>query len=96
MAKAPKPIKVKFGKGVLARDNRTPYAPSTITATSADGMMYPCTFSHETVARLLADDDVREIRVVDVNNRQSTITKTWIEKKPSRLASMLAEQPLPA
>lgn len=82
MAKAKKPIKVKFGKGVLCKDNKTPYAAGTIMAHRVDGWMVQCIFSHETVARLLADDGIAEIKVIDLDNVQSTITKTWIERKP--------------
>jgi Flp pilus assembly CpaF family ATPase len=91
MAKAPKPIRVKFGKGVLAKDNRTPYAAGTIHATSIDGFMSPYPFSYATVARLLADDGIIEIQVIDKDNVQSTITKTWLKKDTSRMEAMRAE-----
>lgn len=91
MAKAPKPIKVKFGKGVLAKDNRTPWAAGTIHATSVHGFMSPYPFSYATVARLLADDSVIEIQIIDLDNVQSTITKTWLAKDTSRMDAMRAE-----
>lgn len=91
MAKAPKPITVKFGKGVLAKDNRTPYATGTIHATSIHGFMSPYRFSYETVARLLADDGIIEIQIIDTDNVQSTITKTWLQKDTSRMDEMVAE-----
>lgn len=91
MAKSPKPIKVKIGKGVLAKDNRTPYAAGTIHATNVHGFMSPYPFSYETVARLLADESVIEIQIIDLNNVQSTITKTWLERDTSRMDAMREE-----
>lgn len=80
MAKATKPIKVKIGKGVTCKDGRTPWAAGTIHATNRFGMMSPYVFAHHTVAQLLADDNILEIQVIDLDNIQSTITKTWIER----------------
>lgn len=86
-----KPIKVRFGKGVLAKDGRTPYAAGTIHATGIDGFMSPYVFSYATVARLLADDSIAEIQIIDTDNVRSTITKTWLERDTSRLDAMRAE-----
>lgn len=88
MAKAKPPIKIKIGKGVTCRDGKTPYAAATIHAVSNRGMMYPCVFSHQTVALLLADDSVAEIQVIDENNVKSTITKTWIARVPFSLPAL--------
>ena len=90
MAKAPKPIRIKIGKGVMSKDNRTPWAAGTINATNRHGMMTPHVFSHETVARLLADETVMEIQVIDVDNVQSTITKTWVERDEAGSAALRA------
>lgn len=80
MPKAKPPIKVKFGKGVLAKDGKTPYAAGTIHAINRFGMKSGYMFSHQSVAILLADDQIREIKVIDQDNVKSVITKTWIEK----------------
>ncbi len=74
------PIKVKFGKGVLAKDGKTPYAAGTIHAINRFGMKSGYMFSHQSVALLLADDQIREIEIIDQDNVKSVITKTWIAK----------------
>lgn len=78
--KPKKPITIKIGKGVMSKDGRTPYAAGTIHATRTNGMMSPYVFSHETVARLLDDDEIVEIQIIDRDNVQSTISKNWIER----------------
>ena len=75
-----KPITIKIGKDVMSKDGRTPYAAGTIHATRTNGMMSPYVFSYETVARLLADDGIVEIQIIDRDNVQSTISKNWIER----------------
>ena len=80
MAKIKTPIKVKFGKGVLAKDGVTPYAAGTIHATNRFGMTSAYKFCHHAVAALLIDDQIMEIKVIDLDNSQSINTKTWIER----------------
>jgi len=80
MAKATSPIRVKHGKGVMSKDGTTPFAAGTIHATNRLGFMSPYIYSPTTVAVLLADDSIMEIQVIDMDNVQSTITKTWIKR----------------
>lgn len=64
---------VKLGKGVLARDNKTPWAPSTFHITTSDGWKKPVDFSWRNLAIALANDTVVEIDVIDEDNNEIVI-----------------------
>lgn len=74
------PLKVKIGRGVLCKDGKTPWAPSTIHATwtSERGQWKsPKNYSMASLCELLRDmgrGEVDEIQVIDHQNRQFIIS----------------------
>jgi hypothetical protein len=64
-----KGLKLRYGmKGVLAKDNKTPWAPNTLHSSSTTGWKYPMHYSIESVLLALMDSEVKELEVIDHNN----------------------------
>ena len=76
-------LKLKRGKGVLSKDNHTPFAPSTIHVSrlsthNGNKMVWksPVPYAPSSVIEALMDKHVTEVQVIDGDNRQFTLTIT--------------------
>ena len=65
-------VKIKTGKGVLSKTGE-PYAPNTIHILS-NGWISPWPFTITGLLNALQDKAVEEIRVIDRDNVETTIT----------------------
>lgn len=73
--KASDKLKVKFGKGVMDKHGKHPYAAKTMHVTSKDGFTSPCDYTIKNIGVFLMNDDYTEMQIIDENNEQTTITK---------------------
>lgn len=70
-------MKLKMGKGVLSKDNKTPFAAGTLHYTR-DGWHCPADLTWKNLATLvemLVQGQVTEIQLIDHDNTQYTWTQ---------------------
>lgn len=65
-------LKVKKGKGVLCKDNRTPYAAKTLHVVK-DGRMVPLSYNMQNLLAALLDPKVEKVILIDEENSEFTI-----------------------
>lgn len=86
-------MKIRKGKGVLCKDNKTPWAAGTLHYTrmvdrDGDGRLWafksPCEYTMENMAMLidmLHKGQVTEVQLIDPNNNQFIYELTAAEKR---------------
>lgn len=67
--------KVKFGKGVMDKTGKQPFAARTMHITSKDGFTSPCDYLISNIGVFLLNDKYVKMQIIDENNNQTTITK---------------------
>lgn len=68
-------IKVKFGKGVMDKWGKEPFAARTMHAVRTDGFMIPIDYSMKNIGLFLMNEEYAELQIIDEDNVQVTITK---------------------
>lgn len=68
-------MKVKFGKGVMDKFGKHPYAAKTMHAVRTDGFTIPIDYSMKNIGLFLMDEGYTELQIIDEDNVKVTITK---------------------
>ena len=66
--------KVKKGKGVLCKDNKTPYAACTLHTVQGDWMR-PCAYTMENLLLALTDSKIEGVSLITEDNTEYIVTR---------------------
>ena len=75
-------LRLQLGKGVLSKDEITPFAAGTMHYTTRDGWKHPARLSWKNLALLLAEPSVSEIEIIDEENNRVQINLRKTQSLP--------------